>query len=334
MAIINFRKLWTVEVRHAFHGGACDALAFIVPPQTERMLAGMHGIARQREGRLHVLIETDEAGTPLSAPVGARLLFGLKPREPSFDLISAPLDLPRGAAAQWDNRADADLLAGPHGVQLSAEQLRITPRQAARPLTLRVFDAAGQQRAEALLQAGDESWTSPTLFTPGEWRIEEQAAGPPQSWALRVAPELLGAWGLLEPTVAADHLATGQDFTLEFAARSDTLRYYLVASRFAEAEFAQLQVLDTGFAAEARPQIAFNRLLPAAFNASHLAPALLDPAGGARIALFEAQAAVARRARGPTGLALQRNGDLLVGHLPLPRPDQADAQFVVHLSQP
>ena len=86
-----------------------------------------------------------------------------------------------------------------------------------------------------------------------------------------------------------------------------------MASRFGEAEFNQVQVLDNGFAAESRPAIQFNRVLPAAFGAGHLAPGLLDPTGSARIALFEAQASVARRARGPSGLELHRNGDLLIG---------------------
>jgi hypothetical protein len=74
-------------------------------------------------------------------------------------------------------------------------------------------------------------------------------------------------------------------------------------------------------------------VLPAAFVAGHLRPALLDPSGSARIALFQAQAAVARRARGPSGLELHRNGDVLVGNLPQPGADRPDAQFVVHLTQ-
>jgi hypothetical protein len=92
-------------------------------------------------------------------------------------------------------------------------------------------------------------------------------------------------------------------------------------------------VQDAGFTAEARPQIQFSRVLPADFGPGHLAPALLDPSGSARIALFEAQAAVTRRARGPAGVELHRNGDVLIGHLPQPGADRSDAQFVVHLSQ-
>lgn len=334
MARIDFRPLWTLEVRHAFFGGACDALEFLVPPSTQLALAGAHAIARPRDGRLHVLYEAGENGQPRSSLAGRRFLFGLQPREPSFELITAPLGIASGDTALWRNAPDADALTGPGAVRTSGEQLRIEPHSLQRPLTVRLFDATDTQRAQSILDTGDEAWTPPGLFTRGAWRVEEDDGnGPPQSWRLHVEPELAGAWGLLELTVDAGHIAAGHAFTLSFTARSDTLRYYVVASRFGEAEFNQVQVLDNGFAAESRPAIQFNRVLPAAFGAGHLAPGLLDPSGNARIALFEAQASVARRARGPSGLELHRNGDLLIGNLPQPGADRPDAQFVVHLSQ-
>ena len=334
MARIDFHPLWTLEVQHAFFGGTCDALEFLVPPSTQLALAGAHAIARPRDGRLHVLYEAGENGQPLSPLAGRRFLFGLQPREPSFELITVPLGVASGDTALWRNAPDADALTSADAVRMSGERLRIEPRSPQRPLTVRLFDATDTQRAQTLLDTVDEAWTPPGLFTRGAWRVEEDDGnGLPQSWRLHVEPELAGAWGLLELTVDAGHIAAGHAFTLSFAARSDTLRYYVVASRFGEAEFNQVQVLDNGFAAESRPAIQFNRVLPAAFGAGHLAPGLLDPSGNARIALFEAQASVARRARGPSGLELHRNGDLLIGNLPQPGADRPDAQFVVHLSQ-
>ena len=335
MARIAFRPLWTVSVQHGFFGGACDALSFSVPPATERALAGAHAMVRERDGVLHVLVEVDDTNAPLSDLTGLRLLFGLRPSEATFDLITTPLGLPRGDTAVWDNTANANALGGPRAVRISGEQLRIEPRSAARPLTLRLFDAANVQQAQTVLNIGDEAWTLPGLYTHGEWRVEEQAQngiGPAASWTLWVEPELVNAWGVLALGFDGGHLPAGQAFNLTFTARSDTLRYYVVAQRFGEAEFNQVSVQDDGFAAEARPAIVFNRVIPANFNASHLAPALLDPSGSARIALFEAQATVARRARGPAGLALHRNGDVLIGNLPQPGAERHDAQFVVHLS--
>ncbi len=332
MARIRFRPLWTVTVEHGFFGGNCEALSFSLTLTTERTLAGAHALLRVLDGALHVLVEVDGNNAPLSDLSGLRLLIGLKPRDVSFDFITTPLGLARGDAAVWDNTANANALGGPRAVRISGEQLRIEPRASERPLTLRLFDAANTLQAQTVLNIGDEAWTLPGLYTHGEWRVEEQGAGPAASWALWVEPELVNAWGVLALGFDAGHLPAGQAFTLSFTARSDTLRYYVVANRFGLAEFDSLSVQDTGFAAESRPAIVFNRVAPANFNTSHLAPALLDPSGSARIALFEAQATVARRARGPVGLELHRNGDVLIGNLPQPGAERHDAQFVVHLS--
>ena len=183
-----------------------------------------------------------------------------------------------------------------------------------------------------MLGAGSEAWSVPGLFGRSRWRVEEQGAGAATSRALWVDPELVGAWGVLALRPAPSHIADGHTFTLAFTARSERLRYYVVANRHAEADFDQLQVLDTGFAAEARPPIVFDRLLPAAFDASHLEPQLLDPPAARASRLFQARSTVARSARGVTGLSLQRQGEVLIGSLPQPGAERPDAQFVVHLS--
>ena len=67
------------------------------------------------------------------------------------------------------------------------------------------------------------------------------------------------------------------------------------------------------------------------FGSGRLSPALLDAGGTRSIVLFEAETAVARRARGPHGFELHRNGELLIGNLPQPGAERTDAQFVVHL---
>lgn len=334
MATIRFGTLWTVGVEHAFFGGAADVLEFIVPASTARALAGIRAIAREHGGRLHVLVEQDEAGVPLVASAGRRFVFGLRPRDASFALVTEAPAVPVGETPLWDNRADADALGAPQGVRLSGTQLRIAPDTPQRPCTLRLFDAADTLHAQTVLDEGAESWTLPQLYPPGSaWRVEEQASGPATSRRLRIEPELLDAWGLLELTVAPAHLGAARNFRLAFAAPSDTLRYYVVATRYSAAEFDQVEVVDAGAAADARAAIAFQRTLPPAFGAGHLSPALLDPSGAARVALFEAQAPVARRARGPTGIELRRNGDVLIGHLPQPGAARPDAQFVVHLTQ-
>jgi len=262
--MIRFRTLWTVEVRHAFFGAGAEVLEFLVPPATQRALAGVHALARERLGVLHVLIEVDEAGQPLAPLAGRRFVFRLRPRQAAFETVTQPFGIARGETALWANAGTLDALDVP--------------------------------------VAAPDNDTS--------------------------------AWGLLALTATPGHVADGHAFHLDFAARSDTLRYYVVARAYAQAEFDQLGLQDAGFAAEARPQIVFDRLLPPAFGAEHLPLALLDPAGGARVACFQARTPVARRPRGPARLQLHRSGDVLIGHLPQPGADRPDAHFIVHLSKP
>jgi len=331
---IRFRSLWTIDARHGFFGGSSDVLQFIVPASTQMALAGARAIARERNGVLNLLIELDDAQQPLAALTGRSFVFGLRPRDAAFDLITEPLGLVRGETALWANAASPQALDPVRGVQLSGTQLRVVPRSATRPLDILVFDADAVQRAQGRLQPGEEALSLQGSWPAGEWRVEESGGALP--WSLYVEPDLAaaGAWGLLVLKVDADHVANGHVFHIDFAARRETLRYYVVANRIGEAEFNQVGVLDGGFAAEGRSQIIFDKVLPAAFGAQHLQPALLDPTGAARIALFEAQTPVARRERGPERLELHRNGDVLIGNLPQPGAQRYDAQFVVHLSKP
>ncbi len=335
--ISAYRTLWTVAVRHDFRGGACDDLAFIVPAATRDALAGMRALVREQDGVLHVLIGVDSDGEPLGECAGRRLLFGLAPRDACFTQYTAPFALAPGETPLFANATSPDALdPAPRGVELCGPQPQITPRLAARPLDLHIATPAGTPLASAQLRATDASWTFRGASEPGEIVVSEAAAGGLNATRhLLIEPTLAAtpAWGLLSLTASAGHVATGCAFTLHFSARSDQLRYYVVVKPASDADFDSIQVLDKGAATDARTPVAFTRQLPP-FAAGRLAPALLDAGGTRKIVLFEATTPIARRARGPHGFELHRNGEVLIGNLPQPGAERSDAQFIVHLSKP
>lgn len=145
---------------------------------------------------------------------------------------------------------------------------------------------------------------------------------------------LAAPWALLRLQVDASLYATPAELAITLAARRDMLRYYVVAQRYSAAEFDQVQVVDEGFDEDARSELQFTRVPSSSFGAGHLATDVLDAAGTARIALFESQQPVERRAQALRRLQLRRNGDVLVEHLPSPGASRADAQFVIHLGKP
>lgn len=278
---IRFRAVWQVQVQHAFRQPAApsEEFSFLVPPATQRRLDGLRALARERDGRLHLLIELDDTLAPLAgtaAVVGQTLLFGLLPRHPGFALYTQAPAVAAGELPLWANDIDPHALSAPRGVVLAD-----------------LPDAAG-------------------------W----MAAG--------VRPA-----GLLQLRLHADHLAAARDFTIALQARSDLLRYYVVARPFPAADFDALQIVDEGSVADGRAPITFNRVAPAAFSPGHLQPGLLDASGSARIVLFEAQAPTARRERGPTRLRLRVgvDGDTLAAQLPTPGGERPDGQFIVHLNK-
>lgn len=328
-----FRRLWTVAVSHEFRGGPCDDLAFVVPPATRDTLAGMQALVRERDGVLHVLIAVDEDGNPLGDCVGRRLLFGLAPRSRSFTQYTQLPALPPGETPLFANEAAANALdAAPRGVELTGPAPTIAPRLAARPLDLTLTRPDCTPLAGARLGPADAGWVFRGTDA-GEFVVSESSAGGlTASRRLLVEPGLAAdpPWGVLSLTASAGHVADGHAFTLAFTARSAVLRYYVVVKPASDADFASIQVEDHGAVGDARPAVTFTRLLPP-FGGDRLAPALLDPGGTRRIVLFEAQTPVARRAAGPHGFELHRNGEVLIGNLPQPGAERSDAQFVVHL---
>jgi hypothetical protein len=269
--VIQFKTLFTLAVTHAYYGGACRDLGFVLPPDTEQLLRGGRLIAKILDGKLHVLFETGEGGgTPLLSLAERSLRIGLKLLNPNFPNFSAlPID-PSTAAALYTNEANAAQLDPPQAVQLNDR-----------------------------------------------------------------APELAGegVFGVVEVRITAGHYAAPAAFEISFDARQETLRYYLVVRRYSAAEIDQLSVSDTGFTEDGRPEVQFTRVPAAAFTPAEIQPALLGN-GDATVVLFRSQAPVARRQRGRRKIQLNRNGEVLIQHLPQPGAERATADLIVHLSKP
>jgi hypothetical protein len=137
---------------------------------------------------------------------------------------------------------------------------------------------------------------------------------------------------IAEIEIDAAFYTTAPAFQIAFAARQETLKYYVVASNYSSGDFNQLGVSDAGFTADARPQIDFDRVAASAFGADDIPATMLGDAD-ARITLFRSQQPVARREKGRSRIQLARNTDILVTQLPQPGAAAANANLIVHLSK-
>lgn len=332
----GFRTLWTISVVHDFHGGPCEALRFVVPPATQDALKAIRAVARELNGQLHVLIEEDADGHAQVDSTGRTLVFGLQATSMLFGQYTGDLGIAAGHRPLFTNEADLDVIGAlPRGVRTVAPRMSIAPISDVRPLTLRAITAEGLPKASITLKDTDAAWQWDAGGLSGEVLIteEDQPGHVLAQQRLFIGQGLSDCWGVLQLQISADHVAHGRAFTLSLAAREDVLRYYVLVKPANQADLDSIQVLDQGAAAAGRTPIVFTPRLPP-FGAAYLSPDLLDPDHTRQVVLFEADAPLARQARGPHGIALQRLGEVLIGDLPQPGAERSDAQFVVHLSKP
>jgi hypothetical protein len=336
---IRFSPLLTVGVRHAYYTDAvCRDLGFFAPPGNGVTLRAGKLLVRELDGMLHVLYEADESNAPLSSIAAQILYFGLRLNNMYFDNFTAPVIPPASSPLPltpfYGNSIAPGTLDAPIGVQLAAGLYAHTPQETTRPVTLSLSDNDGHIVATQVLTTPGEAGAFDLRGLPrGIWNIgEDYGGGVTRSRQLFVDPDLrdmggMGIWGLLAIKIDAAFYATPPAFSIVFTPREESLKYYVVANNFNPAEFAQLNVIDAGFTDEGRPELKFNK------KVSDLAPALLG-GDGASIALFESQTAIARRQKGLRKIHLNRNGDVLIEHLPQPGPDRSQAQQIIHLSKP
>lgn len=335
---IRFRPLLSVTCAHAYHGGGpCPDFAFSLPADTAARLGHGRLLARSRDGILRLYVETGANGQPLAPLPQAPLLFGLGPLDPGFTRTTVPVPVAPGQLPLYANATLPGVLDGPRGAVLARGIQHHLPQTPDRPVSLRLLDGAGRELAhQTVAEAGAAGSFDLRPLPAGAYTLEETPpAGPVARTEWWRAPGLDAKqpWGLLALRLDPGFVLAPAAFTLSLAAPQDTLRYYVVAPAYGQAEFDQLGVRDAGFEEEGRAEILFDRVVPADFGADDLPPALLAP-GPARTVLFRSRTPVARRLGGPRKIQLRRNGEVLIEHLPQAGTERVLGRHVIHLSKP
>jgi hypothetical protein len=335
---IRFQTLLRLEVVHDYYlGGPCPDLEFRIDVNDPVLAAGKL-LTRMQNGRLVVLCEVDESRQPLQRISGQTLWIGLHLNNYRFaNFTQAPVGdggLPLYANSGSPDSFDAALQV----TQLEASQ-RIVPDSAIRPLTLSwhlVSKEATLMVDQRTLLAGMEDAVFATHNWPtGRYQLEATAAGTSKlsQWLRPPHWDCEPLWGAVAVTIADAFYADPPTLSIALAARTERLKYYIVADNFGQAEFDQLALNDAGASEQNRPSLSFQRIAADAFSAiDDIPPASLhrDPS---RVTLFQSLAPVARRLGGYRKLQIQRASEIVVQHLPQAGTDQGQANFVVHLAK-
>jgi hypothetical protein len=337
----QFRALCTLEITHAYVGGVSQEVGFVIPSETAASLRRARMLARVSGGVLHLMYESDDAGRPRVSAAGTTLRFGLSPQTASFRNVTAPSSLPPVGIGFWRNTTAASNLDAMQPRALVGRVFSHQLADAARPVIVSVLDdRARTLRSETVSAAQNASSVAFDLsgLDPGPLTITEAyPAGEPRTTSLLVHAELAREQliGVVELTIAEALYVSANPirFEVAFTARSEHLCYYLVVTNHNDAELAKISVADAGFGEDHRAKIEFDRVAGDAFGAAELPTALLGGDAGARFLLFRSVDVVARRERPRRKIQLSRNGEVLVEHLPQPRPEQGDSNLVIHLSK-
>ena len=108
----RFKTLFSLEVRHDYHGGVCPDVGFLVPQAAAELLRGAGMLAKPFDGALRVLYLIDEAGAPVFPAAGKQLRIGLVVRDPYFANITDGFD-PSSGALRYQTRTAAAALDDP-----------------------------------------------------------------------------------------------------------------------------------------------------------------------------------------------------------------------------
>ena len=332
--ITSFRILFTINVAHGYYSDNCRDFDFIVPADTGGKLRNGKLLAKVRDGMLYVLYEADDAGAALIKMTGASLRFGLKLRNPLFSNItdfSVPTPLYR-------NSLTAGSLAPAMEVAMTGRLFSHAVTKSDRPVTVTVNAPTGQPlQAESITADNDRSTVSFDLTgqTPGLYMVTEQ-----YPYGLETVPyyfdaELLqdGIFGMVEIRIDSGFYNLPPSFTINFNAKQETIKYYLVASNHTASEFNHLAVVDNGFSEEGRSRINFTRIPSSSFTSDEIPSGMIAKTGD-RVVLFKSQTVVARHEKARKKIQLSRNGDVLIKHLPQPGADKTSGDMIIHISRP
>jgi hypothetical protein len=335
--ITRFSTLFTLGVNHAYYGGACADLGFFVPPDCQRVLQGGRLLAKPLNGGLIVLFETDDSGGAMISAEGKTLRIGLQVVNPFFGNITALDPDFFQSGLLYRNSADPGQLAAPLKMRLVGGTFSHTIQDAARPVTVNLKDRAGDVLEAVTITAQENRSHVPVALTKraqGLYVVEEVSVAFTRQAAYYSDAEILaaGCFGLAEITLAKSFYANAPAFSFVFKAREEVLNYYVLAKKYSDADIGQLLVADAGFNEDLRPEIKFTKISPAGFTAKEL-PAGLLGGDSTNVVLFQSQGAVARSAKPRKKVQLNKNGTVLVAHLPQPQPQEASANILIPIAK-
>jgi hypothetical protein len=343
----TFAELFRLTVTHTYYDTNCLDFEVVWPSDGIAALNRGRMRARQIDGVLYLVCETNDAGAPLVPVAAMRLRFGMRLTNPYFaNFTDLPATFP--STAKVFRIEDEDLISG-WDYPLVGNAFTHTLTDAARPVTVTLFDSLGHevtnptaQQTRTITPAGTTTAAfDATGWGPGLFRVQEDfPSATNQTWYyIDNEMKAMGVTNIFDVYLDGDP-ANPQVYTVDYAAKEQVQRYYIVASNYPTLEFDSITIDDLGYTTDGRSQIFFEKVLPAGFGPDEI-PASMLAIPDEQLVIFRTKSAtntpsfpIARRDRGRSKIQLSNSADLSIANLPHPGPEKSNADFIIRVAMP
>lgn len=336
-----FKKLFTLSISHEYYGSTCEDFDLMVPEETRRLLLNGRLLVKHIGGVAYCVYEAGSGGAALAPLAGVSLRFGLRLRNPHFSNFTES-DL-NGQVALYRNRAVPGQLDAMLGTELTGTVIPHQISKATRPVTLKLMNDAGNTlQTDQISSSSEISFSYQTgllksghALSAGLYVVREEYPASSEEIHYYVEPELHlgGIYGIFEITLDNSFYQSAPEFEIAFQTRKQELKYYVVARKYSDADFAKLSVSDQGFSEDKRSEVKFTRVASGSFSVDDLSPDLIS-SNGDKVTLFKSNTAQARQDKARKKIQLSSNSDVLIPHLPAPSKNQARADLIIHVAKP
>lgn len=334
----SFGILFSIQIAHNYYEADCKDFEFRLLSDSSQTARNGRMLCRERDGVFYVLAEINEDES-LKLPVtDATLRIALLLRNPNFSNFTQSVVLP-GFFPLYRNAASPLSLNAPRPVKLCGPFLQHSLLKPEKPITLSLFGPDGKMVKTEVLSSPSDSQSYPLDlrdYSPGLYLLKEEYAGETAETDYYLDPELIQyhAFGLIEIKLEDALLnAKKTKFSIAFASKEETLKYYVVGKRYSQTDLETITVADAGFGEEGRSQILFNRVNQPSFSKFDISPDILAPAGSS-VVLFKSQSPIARNEKSRKKIQLSKSTDIIIKHLPQPGQEQNNSEMIIQISKP
>ena len=334
----SFGILFSVKIAHTYYSGDCQDFEFIIPSDSGTILRDRRIITRVSKGICYFLCDKNELGIPVVAVSGIGIRIGLKLNNPFFSNFTK-LDFKPGTTPLYRNITSPTSLNPPVEMLLAGPLFAYPLTKTTRPVTVTVKDYLNNVLQTATVTKDTDTTPAPfdlRGYAPNVYSVNEKQGSSTKKNLYYIDPDLAGKpiFGIVEINIADSFFTPAPPvFTLNFVAKEEVLKYYIVGKNYTPSDLNHLSVADAGYNEDSRPQVQFTKVNQGAFIATDISPSLLTFTGTS-VVLFKSQSPVPRLEKARRKIQLSKNSDVILKHLPLPGIDRSNSDIIIQISKP